>query len=95
MKSTPPFDENYKRFGMGDQNFIYQSGSYFIIQFGIVSYYVGGYVINHICKKFYWFRFARKIGIRVYQQSYYQQIKFGIMKLFMEAYFDLILCAFL
>jgi len=31
MQKTPEYDANFKRFGIGDQNFIYQSGSYFII----------------------------------------------------------------
>jgi hypothetical protein len=31
MKKTDAYDDNYKRFGIGDQNFIYQSGSYFIL----------------------------------------------------------------
>ena len=31
MKATPAYDDNYSRFGIGDQNFIYQSGSYFVI----------------------------------------------------------------
>lgn len=95
MKFTPPYDANFKRFGIGDQNFIYQSGSYFVVQFGVFSYFFIKWAINKIAVKYSWIRNARIMGIWAYEANFYQETKTATMKLFLEAYFDLCLCGLL
>ena len=95
MKYTKPYDSNFLRFGIGDQNFIYQSGSYFIIQFGVFAYYLSRYLINKIAVKYCWIKQARKLGMWAFEENFYQETKTATMKLFLEGYFDLFLCGIL
>ena len=95
MKATDAYDDNYDRFGIGDQNFIYNSGSYFVIQFGIITYFLLRSLLNSIAKTYNWIPWCRKMGIKSYENSYTWKTKQGSLKLFLEGYFDLMLCSLL
>ena len=71
------------------------SGSYFIFfaSFFIINPIL--YLINKIAVRHAYHPTFRKIGMKVYSDSYWDNIKYSSLKLYMESYFDLTMCAFL
>ena len=71
------------------------SGSYFIIFVAVVIYVGFIYSVNKICVKFADSENARKLGKLVYRENYIYVLWMGLQKLFLESYFDLVMCSFL
>ena len=92
---TDTLNQNFDLFGIGDMNFVYNSGSYFILGVGIFVFSFCRYVTNRICTFFANRSFFRKVGIMFYRKSYMMEIRNAHLKLFMESYFDLAFCALL
>ena len=71
------------------------SGSYFIFFISFFVIKVCLFLINKIAVLQAHRPIFRKIGLKVYSNSYWNDLKFSLQKLYMEAYFDLTMCAFL
>ena len=67
FRETSPVNDNFELFGMEDKNFMMNSGSYFVIQIGLCTYFVGKWLINLVCRKFAKYETARLVGIWAYQ----------------------------
>ena len=88
---TPPFSMNFEWFGISDQNFIYNSGSYFIFVALIVLSFTGRELISRVmilCRRQEW---ARKLGVATSNEAYYFGMKQALQKLFIESYFEILL----
>jgi len=79
--------------GITDKNFIMNSGSYFILFSGLVLYYLGKYLLNSIAKLCPSYKYSRFVGIWAYENSYKGSLWIASLKLFIESYFDLTMCA--
>ena len=90
---TDPMNDAFAFFGIGDKNFINNSGSYLTIQVGLIIYYIFLFLVNRLAVCFATNHYARKIGIRVYENNYFKAL--GIIKLYMESYFDIVFCSFI
>ena len=95
FKETDAVGEKWGFFGIGDSNFINNSGSYFVIQLGMALYLLFFYLINKICVYSARYSLARKIGIFVYEDNYLGSFIDGVVKLFLESYFDIVICTFI
>ena len=49
---TDPLNSNFEFMGMGDKNFIFNSGSYFAFVAGILVSQSGGWLMNRIAVRF-------------------------------------------
>ena len=88
FKETEPFNAKFEMFGIGDLNFISNSGSFFIILAAIVGYYFLRVFVSRLmvsCKEWKW---ARKLGVWTHVDRTFSRIKFAIIKLFIESYFE-------
>ena len=95
FKETDPHNENYEFLGISDKNFIMNSGSYFIVASGVIIITIAKYIINYLAVKLAKFKVARRLGMWAYQKTYFKNSVIANLKLFLEAFFDLTLCAFL
>jgi hypothetical protein len=93
FKQTSPLNDNYELAQIGDKNFIMNSGSYFIFFFGIFVLKLAIISFQHVARKCAKYSWARKLGIKSYSSSYYKELKYETVKIFLESYFDLALCA--
>ena len=82
-------------FGVGDKNFVNNSGSYFIIQIGLIGYFLGRWFLNKVAVRFAEHPWARKVGMWAYEAKTWLQMKSTFKKLFVESYFDLLFCSFI
>ena len=78
-----------------NKNFILNSGSYFILWAIMTLFTLVKFIINKIAVYFARNPLARKLGIYIYSDSYWNEFKDGAMKLLMESYFDLAMCSLL
>ena len=72
---TPPLSTNFEWFGIADQNFINNSGSYFIYVALIVLTFTGRELISRVmipCRRHEW---ARKLGVAASHDAYYFGMK--------------------
>ena len=95
FKATTPMNVNYEFLGIGDKNFILNSGSYFVFVLSAFGGSLASYLINYCAVKASRFKCARIIGMKVYNPQNLKDFILGNIKLFFEAYFDLTMCAFL
>ena len=95
FKETGAIGEKWAFFGMDNSNFIMNSGSYFVIIGGMAIYAVVFYFMNKVAVKFAKYRNARKFGMFIFEESYFESFVFGTKKLFLESYFDLVICSFI
>ena len=58
-------------------------------------YFLLKYFINLLAICFARNKYARKIGIYVYEKSFFNTFKKSIIKFYMESYFDIIFCTFI
>ena len=93
FKETTMHSEMFEMMGIGDKNFMMNSGSYFIIGGGLALYYIGRYILNSFAKSYPSSRTIRKIGIYAYEQSYLGNFWMAFLKLTVESYFDLAMCS--
>ena len=92
FKDTEAPSEKFAFFGVENSNFIMNSGSYFVIQIGLIFYYFGMFIINKMCTLCPSKKNARQIGMFVHQKSYCKSLINSTIKLFLESYFDLVIC---
>ena len=95
FEETPPLNSNFEFMGVGDKNFVMNSGSYFIFMVGLVLGEYISYLINMTAVRFSQYKIARTIGQYSYNKSYKNSVWDGMLKMFLECYFDLALCAVL
>ena len=72
---TPPLSTNFEWFGISDQNFIYNSGSYFIIAALIILKFTGYELISRLMIPFRRQEWARRIGVATSNDAYYFGMK--------------------
>ena len=92
FKETEPIGEKWAFFKYDNMNFMLNSGSYFVILLGIFAYEFALYCINKVCTWFPKKPLARKIGVSVYKDSYIGSSVDSTLKLFLESYFDGVIC---
>ena len=71
FKDTKPLSQNFELFGLGDKNFMLNTGSYFVIFVGVLLFAILKKITNSCMKMCARSERARKIGIKVYEPSYY------------------------
>ena len=71
FKSTSPVGEKWAFFGTTNSNFILNSGSYFVIEAGLLIYILALYLINKGCVLFSKSSVARKMGMFVHIDDYW------------------------
>ena len=72
------------------------SGSYFVIQASVLGYYIVTYFINKACATFGpKYSFTRKLGMKAYEDNYWSEFVKATYKLFLESYFDIVMCVML
>jgi len=92
---TEPLNDNFELFDIGNKNFLFNSGSYFIIFIGILIFNIGLYIANMIARCFARKKCCRKVGMLVHSKSRCLGIINEIIKLFIESYFDISICVLL
>lgn len=92
FKETAAIGEKWAFFGMDNSNFIMNSGSYFVIIVGLFVYMIVFYTVNKICTLNAKSPVARKIGMAIHEDSYWGGFVMAVFKLFLESYFDLVIC---
>jgi hypothetical protein len=92
FRKTEAINESFAFFGISDKNFVLNSGSYFMIQGGLLAYCFTKYLINQLSVIFSKNKYARTVGIFVHEDNYLKYGLKAIVKLYMESYFDLIFC---
>ena len=92
FKETDPIGEKWAFFKYENSNFMLNSGSYFVIILGILVYNFVFFSINKLCVSFYKLNFARRVGVFVYSNSYSRSSVHSMIKLFLECYFDAVIC---
>jgi len=95
FRETEAINDNFELFGIENKNFMLNSGSYFIIQIGLVGYFLGRWLINKLAVRYAHSPTARKIGMWAYEAQTWLKMKTAYKKLFMESYFDLLFCSFI
>ena len=85
--------EMFEMMGIGDKNFMMNSGAYFIIGGGLVLYYLSRFLLNSFAKSCPSSSRMRKVGIYAYEASYLRNFWMAFLKLYVESYFDLAMCS--
>jgi hypothetical protein len=86
-------NQNYEYMDIGDKNFMHNSGSYFIFLTGILVFNFGQEMLNLLALQCPKNQYARKLGIAVYSKDWKKDIVDQSVKLFVESYFDLVMCS--
>jgi hypothetical protein len=94
FQETTPINERFEEFGIGDKNFIMNSGSYLIMQLLIVVWHFVGKYLFKLCVKFARIPFFRRVGMMITPPDI-QNLKIISIKLMLETYFDLAICTFI
>ena len=66
LKETEPLNERFESMGMDSQNFVYNSGSYFILQTLIYLTFYMRRIANYICTKYAHNWWVRSFGLYIY-----------------------------
>jgi len=82
-------------FGMGDKNFMMNSGSYFLIQILMAAEFFTKKIVSKFSRRYAESAAWRKIGMYFSQENENTRLKNAYLKLFLEAYFDTCFCVFL
>ena len=90
---TPPVSEYFAFMGVGDSNFIMNSGSYFVIVGALFAYYLARTLANRLARCCARNRFARMLGMAAYSPNYSSELAGSLYKLFLESYLDLVVCS--
>lgn len=89
FKETDPLNEKFDGMGMSTQNYLLNTGSYYILLIGICVQFYSKRIINFICAKLARFRIARCIGIMIHEKKEDPiEMHLAAVKLFLEGYFD-------
>jgi len=89
---TDPINQNFEMFGIGDKNFVSNSGPYFALQVFMIGEFLIKSIISAICSRFAKHERARKIGAYFYVKDGGAILINAWLKLFMEGYFDNAIC---
>ena len=95
FKPTKPPSEQFAFFGIETSNFMMNSGSYFVIQGALLLYYLSACGLNKVSAHFPRSSWARKVGMRFYEDNYCREFAKASCKLFLESYFDIVMCVML
>ena len=95
FRETTPHSEMFEMMDIGDKNFMMNSGSYFILFALAVGYSFGRYLLNSMARCCPTSVRCRKLGIYAYEASYTGNLWTSTVKLFIESFFDLTMCAML
>jgi hypothetical protein len=95
FKETTPINDQFAFFGVGDKNFLNNSGSYGLILCGLLWSTLGYFVLNEITAYFYKYKLSRIIGQWAYRREYSGLLEGAVYKLILETYFDLVICSFI
>ena len=95
FKETTPPSEQFAFFEIENSNFMLNSGSYFVIFLSMICYYFSAYIINKVCVCNAKYAIARNIGVLFHEDDYWTSFIKASFKLFLESYFDLVMCAML
>jgi len=95
MKETTPVSPQFETYLIPDKNFMINTGSYLLIQAGIMIYFFGLVFINKIATFRPHSERARGIGMWAFKPNWGLQMLISTKKLYLESYFDIVLCAFL
>lgn len=71
FKETAAIGEKWAFFGIDNSNFILNSGSYFVLEAGLLIYILAHYLINKLCVLFSKAVAARKVGMFVHIDGYW------------------------
>jgi hypothetical protein len=97
---TAPLNDMFELLDMGDKNFLMNSGSYFIIMFASMVFFLVKKLIEKVAIRFSYNKnpyhsTIRRIGMAVHEKSYLTTFRNASFKLYIECFFDLCLCAIL
>lgn len=95
FKHTAQINDAFGFYGIGDRNFLGNSGSYFAIQLYVLTYYLALMFINFLAARFPQYEYARLAGRWAYSPHYARDVLQATQKLFLEACFDLSMCCFI
>lgn len=93
FRETTPKDPLFELLDYADKNFFNNSGSYFVITACLIVFFILLFLINSMAAKCSRFKCCRKLGVHVHEDSYKTALWQSIFKLFVESYFDLVMCA--
>ena len=63
FQETDPINERFDEFGIGDKNFVNNSGSYLIMQVYIIVWYILKYLMHRLSIRFARYSIFRYIGM--------------------------------
>ena len=92
---TEPHNDMFEQMDIGDKNFVMNSGSYFILIFLMCIQLMACSLVNFLTARCPKNKRMRKLGMSVYYRNYKRSLLVGLLKLFLESYFDLTMCALL
>ena len=95
LKQIPSINAQQEFFGIDNMMMLACSGSYFIIQVGLLIMFLISKGINYLAVKFAKYEIIRTIGIKVYQTSLISHLCEVSEKLFIESYFELCVAIFI
>lgn len=67
FKETPALNDNFEMYDMENQNFLINTGSYFIIFAGMIACDILKFLLNKAAVKCARYRNARRIGMQMYE----------------------------
>jgi len=92
---SDPHTESFGMLGIETKNFLVNSGSYFIVMFGILGFNLVYWFLNSIAKRCARFKSCRRMGIKVYNEDYKSDSTNNVIKLVLETHFDISMIAVL
>ena len=95
FKETTPINDQFDFFGVGDKNFLNNSGSYGLILCGLTWSTFGYFCLNKLAAKGYRWKISRLVGFWAYRREYSALLSGAVYKLVLETYFDLVICSFI
>jgi hypothetical protein len=91
FKETSPINERFDEFGIGDKNFVNNSGSYLIMQLFIVVWFFAKMILRKMCIILSKFSLFRHIGMWIGKVDP-TSMKEASLRLLLESYFDISIC---
>ena len=88
FQTTDPINGRFDEFGIGDKNFMMNSGSFLLMQLIIYVWFYGKQILLKLCVKFSRYSIFRRFGM--YLGKYNPKgLKEATLRLFLESYFDI------
>ena len=95
FNETLPPNENFPVLGFDNKTFLINTGSYFILLFGIFAFNLLFATLNFIAVLFSRWRLCRKMGMRYYSPDYKGESINEAIKLVLETHFEISMCSVL